>query len=191
MCYSVFNNVKILGDVMKHITETEKRILDVLVFEGKLPIHQFEITEEHIIAYMHAYVHILKKKSFKLDTSDYRYSRKLAGLTLLKYLQSLDKNVKDQNAGFVYVIENPSFPEHYKIGMTVDLETRLDTYQTYDPYRKFKINRYEFVLNRRHTEKLILNSFGISIENGEWVKRNKVESIFKKITFTYEKIYAE
>jgi hypothetical protein len=103
----------------------------------------------------------------------------------------LDKNVKEQNAGFVYVIENPSFPEHYKIGMTVDLETRLDAYQTYDPYRKFKINRYEFVLNRRHTEKLILNSFGISIENGEWVKRNKVESIFKKITFTYKKIHAE
>ncbi len=70
---------------MKRISEQEQRILDVLVYEKLLPLTPYEITEGKIVAYMHAYVHILKKKSFQLDTSDYRYARKLAGLTLIKH----------------------------------------------------------------------------------------------------------
>jgi hypothetical protein len=175
---------------MKPITEQERRILDVLLFENKIDSLPFIITEEHILAYMHGYVNVLRKKPFNLRSSDYRYNRKLAALTLLKYLYSIGVDLKEQPSGFVYLVENDSFPEHYKSGMTTDLEARLNSYQTYDPYRGFKVKKYEFVLNRRHAEKLILNSFGISIENGEWVKKDKVENIFKKITFKYSKVLA-
>jgi hypothetical protein len=175
---------------MKSITDQEQRILDVLVFEGKLPSRPFEISEDHLLSYMHAYVNVLNKKSFNLANKNYRYTRKLAALTVMKYLSSIGGNIISQPSGFVYVIMNPSFPEHYKIGMTVDLDARLTTYQTYDPYRNFSVLKYEFVLNRKHTEEKILNSFDISLENGEWVKRDKVERVFKNITHTYDKILA-
>ena len=175
---------------MKPITETERRIIDVLVYEGKLPTTPFEVTEQHVIHYMHAYVNVLNKKSFKLDTSDYRYARKLAALSIMKHLSSVGQSLHLQPAGFVYMIENPAFPDHYKVGMTVDLENRLASYQTYDPYKKFKIVKSEFVLNRRATERMILNSFGVSIETGEWVKKPSVERIFNKIASTHKKVYA-
>lgn len=175
---------------MKIITEQEQRILDVLVFEKRLPTSPFEITEEHVLAYMHAYVHVLKKKPFALATSEYRYNRKLAALSVMKHLVSVGGNINTQPAGFVYVIQNPAYPEHYKIGMTVDMDARLAQYQTYDPYRRFSVLRYEFVLNRRRTEEKILNSFSLSLENGEWVKKNKVEKVFKNLTHTYDMILA-
>jgi hypothetical protein len=180
---------------MKPISEQEQRILDVLMHEQKIPKGHFIIDEDHLISFMHAYVNILNKSKHTLDSSNYRYARKLAALTLMKHLNKLGSNASVQPSGFVYIIENPSFPDHYKIGMTVDMETRLKSYQTYDPYRKFSIVKYEFVLNRRHIEEQILNSFSISLENGEWVKKNpdngnaKVEDIFRDITTVYDKIH--
>lgn len=175
---------------MKPITEQEQRILDVLLFEGKIPSAPYDITEEHLIAYMHAYVNVLKKNPFELGTSDYRYSRKLAGLTLVKHNVSLGCPVTQIKSGFVYLIENKAFPEHFKVGMCVDTEERLRSYQTYDPYRSFRVNRYEFVLDRRHYERLILSSYHLSLEEGEWVKKTNAEKIFRDITFVYKKVYA-
>jgi hypothetical protein len=177
--------------IMKSISEQEKRILDVLIFEGKIPTSPFEITETHLIDYMHAYVNVLNKTPCNLHSKDYRYSRKMAALSIMKYLVSIGGNINCQPAGFVYIIGNPIYPDHYKIGMTVDTEKRLQTYQTYDPFRKFYIVRYEFVLDRRQTESAILNSFNISLESGEWVKRNKVEKVFTKLASTYDKILAQ
>jgi hypothetical protein len=176
---------------MKRISDQEQRILDVLIYEKILPVVPFEITEEKIISYMHAYVHILKKKPFNLDTAEYRYSRKLAGLTLIKYNLSVGAKLSDIKAGFVYLFENRVYPDHYKVGMCVDVEDRLSTYQTYDPYRSFKLVRSEFVLDRRETERKILTHFKISLEQGEWVKRNNSEKIFRDCSLTYRKILAK
>ena len=176
---------------MKPISEQEHRILSVLEHEGKIPTVPYDITEEHLIAFMHAYVNILNKKPFALDTSDYRYSRKLAGLSLVKHNIKMGKTPSEIKSGFVYLIENKAYPEHFKVGMCVDVEDRLKTYQTYDPYRSFKVNRYEFVLNRRHYEKLILSSYHLSLEEGEWIKKSNAERIFRDVTFVYDKVYAK
>ena len=175
---------------MKPISQDEQRILTVLTSFGDLPTEPYNITEKHLLAYQHAYVEINQKPSFNLKPSSYRYTRKLAGLTLIKHNVALGAAIKDIKAGIVYVIENPIFPDHYKIGMCVDVEDRLKQYQTYDPYRRFAIKHYDFVLDRRATEERILNSFDIENALGEWVLRKKCVTIFRQLTETYEKVLA-
>lgn len=42
-------------------------------------------------------------------------------------------------SGFLYIITNEAFPNWVKIGTTWNLNDRLHTYQTGDPYRRYKI----------------------------------------------------
>jgi hypothetical protein len=81
----------------------------------------------------------------------------------------------------VYLIENPVFPEHLKVGMTIDLTQRLNIYQTYDPFRRFKIKKYDFVIDRKQKEKLILSHPEIFNASGEWIKIENAERIFLEI----------
>jgi len=173
---------------MKSISEGEQRVLNVLLFEGLIPKQQFDITEEHLIHYMHGYVNVMKKGGTELTSSNYRYARKLAGLTLMKYNVSLGAKISEIKAGIVYIIENPAFEKHYKIGMTVDIEDRLNSYQTYDPFRKFKVAHYDFVLNRRAIETQILSSFHLSLEEGEWALRDNCIKVFMEATNNYDKV---
>jgi len=175
---------------MKPLTEDENRILAIMLHENKIPSEAYEITEEHLIAFMHTYVHGFNRNSFALKTSEYRYARKLAGLSLLKHNVLLGASVNEIKAGMVYVIENEVFPWHYKIGMTVDLDSRINSYQTYDPFKRFKVKHYEFVLDRRHTEEQILKSFRLDLESGEWVKKKNCINVFRSITFKYKKVLA-
>ncbi len=175
---------------MKPITEQEQLILSVLEYEHKIPTSPYVINEEHLLAYMHGYVHILGKTSFNLKPSDYRYARKLAGLSLMKHNWSLGKPSSEEKSGIVYLVENPAYPDHYKIGMTTDLDIRLNQYQTYDPFRQFAVKCYDFVLSRRHTETIILNSFRISLEGGEWALKKNCEKVFRASTFKYDIILA-
>ena len=68
---------------------------------------------------------------------------------------------------FVYVISHPAYPGEYKVGIAKDWKLRLNTYQTSDPDRQYKIEfKYETPWFRE-TERFIHNKF----ENKhEWVK---------------------
>ena len=70
-------------------------------------------------------------------------------------------------AGHTYLISTPVWPEHYKIGDSYYCHKRLQQYQTYSPYRGFQLQKYDFVLNKLDTEKLILNHPLIQREQGE------------------------
>ena len=121
---------------------------------------------------------------FKNETSR-RYSEKLAGLSLIRLLEtrqhSVTKSVKVNSkkiiSGFVYIISNPIFKDVYKIGMTRNLENRLKVYQTSDPYRRFKVEHYIFCIDARKIEKDILDKFSIDIANGEWIKADEITNI--------------
>lgn len=107
----------------------------------------------------------------------------MAGRNLIRYLvEKRNAKFKDIDAGMVYMISNKSFPEHVKIGMTLDVIERLEQYQTYDPYRQFKIEKYNFVLDRRFKEKQILNHPDLFKEQGEWIKKENSEKIFLDLT---------
>lgn len=140
----------------------------------------FEITEDLIVKYMDTYRALFSKTTKRVNMGMNSLARKIAGMSLLKELENRQEHVKSK-AGMVYMISNPSFPSYVKIGMTVNLETRLKTYQTYDPHRQFKVEHYEFVCDRFITEKKILNSFLVNLEQGEWIQRPNATKIFHDI----------
>ena len=159
------------------MNENIKRTLDLLLYEKLLPdTCLFDITEFHIKKYIEYYSNIHGKGNKKYDES---YARKLAGLNLLKYKISLGASYKNSKEGLIYVIENSAFDGYQKIGMTIDLVQRLKSYQTYDPLKRYRITHYDFVLNRKHTEEKILNSFNVDIESGEWIKKTDALNLIK------------
>lgn len=115
------------------------------------------------------------------STSNRRFARRLAGRTLLNLNFSRGARFSELKAGILYLIENPAFPDHYKVGMTINLKQRLAQYQTYDPYRQFSVAKYDFVLDRHRCEADLLNHPFICREEGEWVLKDNALEIFKSI----------
>ena len=152
-------------------------------------VGEFKITEQLIDEYQSIYKLLYETKGKLLKNSNKKYARKLAGIFLMQENQrrlSLEEKTKlskvkyNDNCGIVYVISNNSFPGCYKVGITKNLETRLNSYQTYDPYRSYKIEHYRFVKDARNTETEILKHFNFSIVKGEWIKDENVKIHFIK-----------
>ena len=98
----------------------------------------------------------------------------------IRVARSLNNNKQiTLRGGFVYLIENPVFPGCFKIGCSVDVEKRLQSYQTSDPYRRFRIVFKRFVPDRRIAEQEILKECSDYIVSREWVMIDK--SVLKKI----------
>lgn len=163
----------------------EKRVTDVMIYSEEIPAEGiFKIKEHHLDSYIKAYGEIFGNKGKGLkNRNEYRFARKLAGRTLVRLLYERGAKLSQIDAGMVYVISNPAFEKHLKIGMTMDVIDRLSQYQTYDPYRAFRLEKYNFVLNRRHHEKLLLSHPDIVNESGEWVLKENVEEIFNELIF--------
>ena len=156
------------------------RVLKVLKFEKILPDFIFQIEEHHIESYIKCYSDMFGK-STGLKRKELSLARKIAGLNLLKYNFDLGAKFNDMKAGLVYLVKNPAFPEHIKVGMTIDLISRLESYQTSDPFRKFEVVRYDFVADRFHTEKRILCHPDSMKESGEWLEKSSALKLFDLI----------
>lgn len=161
----------------------EQNVISILINKEIIPKNSFfQLTEELINEYMNYYQIVFGKSEKGCGRkTNKRFARKIAGLNLLKENLSRGAKFKDMKSGLVYMIENPAFPEHYKIGMTIDLISRLESYQTYDPYRRYKVTKYDFVLDRISTEKNILGHYDIFKENGEWIKKDNAIDIFTNL----------
>lgn len=75
--------------------------------------------------------------------------------------------------GFIYIASNPAWSGCLKIGMAVDYETRLDTFQTYSPYRDYALRYVVPVSDRDVAEQRVkdaLASYRINHdrEDDEW-----------------------
>lgn len=174
---------------------TAEKVLKSLIETGVLPSSGlFEINDSLLNIYCSRY----KMASSPSESSSYRanspcnirYQRKVAGVVLNRLLESRipvkvisheNKLYMNTKSGFVYVLTNPAFEGYYKIGMTTDLNKRLQTYQTYDPHRQYKIHHNVFVSDRRETERKVLESFNVSLVKGEWIKSDEVLKIFHSI----------
>lgn len=160
-----------------------KQALDTLMYRKIIPESGlFDITEKMLSEYIKVYGSLDTSPNNKRKYNK-NYARKMAGLWLLKLNLDRGGNTKSSKEGLVYVISNPAWPEHVKIGMTVDLNKRLASYQMYDPLQQYSVKNYEFVLDRRNTEKSILNRFGIHLESGEWIKLDNSTKIIDAIRF--------
>lgn len=77
---------------------------------------------------------------------------------------------KRHERGYIYVIINENFPGFCKIGVTLDIKSRLRSYQTSSPHRNYKVVHYiehhdcYFAEKQIHTN---LKYFALSRKN-EW-----------------------
>ena len=165
------------------IDERKNKIERLMVLEGNLPkVGLFQITEDILHNYVQAYNDLNGKGGAGVRRyTNYKFARKIAGMNLLSILFDRGANCNQIKSGIVYIIGNPIFTEHYKIGMTMDLNSRLSSYQTCDPFRKYHIVKYQFVEDRKKIEKCLLSHPNILKEEGEWVKKLNDLEIFDKI----------
>jgi hypothetical protein len=138
----------------------------------------FSINEEMLAEYIKIYGMLGEISNQRFSRN---YARKLAGLKLLKVNLERGGNITSCKEGLVYLIGNPAWPEYLKIGMTMDLDKRLISYQTYDPRQLYTVKGYEFVLNRRSTESTLLEKFKIHAAEGEWIKFSDSDKIIKAL----------
>jgi hypothetical protein len=142
-----------------------KDTIKKLINDGQLPAEGlFDITEGLIESYIAIY------GESSGNRYDRNYARKLAGLNLFK-LKINERDIKFSlcKEGILYFITNTAWPKHVKIGITTDIDKRLATYQTGDPFRNYKVSHYEFVLDRHACEKQVKEIYSVNIENGEWL----------------------
>ena len=126
-----------------------------------------------------------------MTPNEIRFAKRLAGLSLMKLNASRSKSdasseivsrpkYKKPRCGLLYLISNPAWPDFMKIGVTQNIQGRLSQYQTYDPFRQFKVEHYKFVEDMRKTESYYLKICKTDISKGEWVERNKALDMFFK-----------
>ena len=88
-----------------------------------------------------------------------------------------DRNEDDRLKKYIYVISHPKFEGYYKVGIAKDYKTRLNSYQTSDPDRAYKMEYFYLTPHFRETEKYIHNLFDNKFE---WIKAN-LKDIVQKI----------
>ena len=88
-----------------------------------------------------------------------------------------DKNGDDRLKKYVYIISHPKFKGYYKVGIAKDYKSRLNSYQTPDPDRAYKMEYFYLTPHFRETEKYIHNLFDNKFE---WIKAN-LKDIVQKI----------
>ena len=161
--------------------EKSYKTLEILDESGVVPPYvAFDITEDMIAEAVRVYGSLSEEAPRKMKRRfDYNLARKIWGLNLLRLKFSRGAKSKDCKEGLVYLIANPVWPDHLKIGMTIDTESRLSSYQTYDPFKAFYIKNYEFCLDRRAAEQDLLEKFNIHVEEGEWVKYSDSAEIIR------------
>lgn len=75
--------------------------------------------------------------------------------------------------GYVYVISNPVFFGWYKVGCALNAKDRLNTFQTADPFRSFRIEWQQFYKDKLDAESAAHKKLEVKFERrGEWFKGN-------------------
>ncbi len=84
-----------------------------------------------------------------------------------------------ETAGYLYLIENEMYPGWIKCGMTTDLESRLGSYNQYDPLKRFVVIASKAVYDRRLPEAILIERLSklSNICNGEWMRIDKRAAI--------------
>lgn len=82
------------------------------------------------------------------------------------------ENLPRRPDGHVYVITNPAWPEHVKIGCALNPESRLRNYQTGTPHRDYHLEHFEYFDDRTSAEKELIRRLGVSKAEGEWHRIN-------------------
>ena len=95
------------------------------------------------------------------------------------------KRLDTMDGGEVYAIYNPAWPNWFKIGMAVDAQDRLSSYQTSCPYRSYELLTSVETGNRRKLELKAHELFETEAteRRGEWFRltRTQVTKLMKQL----------
>jgi hypothetical protein len=105
--------------------------------------------------YYHAYCKICHSKKTKLDG-----------------IRNRDK--EKSKIGFIYILENPLYPNYIKIGKTIHLNSRLTTYNTCSPFRDYYFSYVIETENYKLIENYFKNKF---LCKTEWYEMSKDQAI--------------
>lgn len=113
--------------------------------------------------------------------SRYNRLKRLARMVSRSVIKQYD-TAKD---GYVYIISNPAWEFWYKIGMALDAEDRLNSYQTSTPFRDYVLHYSKYFSNRRNAEAVAHRNIGrfASKRKGEWFycNLNDAKNIIEEI----------
>ncbi|MFG1395884.1 GIY-YIG nuclease family protein [Roseixanthobacter pseudopolyaromaticivorans] len=71
--------------------------------------------------------------------------------------------------GWVYILHNPAWPGHVKVGSASDLKARVSVYQTSSPFRDFALVAAVQVADRRAFERALhADMRGHRVGTTEW-----------------------
>lgn len=164
---------------MIQVSDKNLITLQHLIHEGSIPSHgNFEVTEE--LLYRHREIY----KSFgggKTKNKQLQFARRYAGFGFLYLKKYRGIPAKDIDERMIYLIKNPAWPDHIKIGITTNLIKRLASYQTYDPHRAYSISSYEFILGKNKFERQLIEDYSQKEDKGEWVSNVKAEDLIRDI----------
>lgn len=100
-------------------------------------------------------------------------------------LSDVDGLRSSSGKGHIYLVENESYIGWIKCGMTSSINKRLNSYNSNDPLKRFRLIIEKVVENRRAAEKNLINFLkeNSEISNGEWFRIDKETALelFKKI----------
>ena len=70
--------------------------------------------------------------------------------------------------GYVYIVHNPAWEGWFKIGMAVDANDRLNSYQTGTPHRDYELVYKVLCKDRRKAEAFVHDNLTTFSKRGEW-----------------------
>ena len=146
---------------------------------GQIPIDKECISCSVVLTKDNWYESFVAKKHYKCKTCydirriENRVKRGEKSPSLLAKLfgwktQEVYNQVKE---GYVYVMTNPAWPEWVKVGMAVDSEDRLKSYQTSSPFRDYILVYAYEVDDRRAAEAAAHTRLAKECDNiNEWFR---------------------
>ena len=89
-----------------------------------------------------------------------------------------------QKTGIIYLVEHEMFDGWLKCGMTVNMKSRLKSYNLCDPLKRYTVVASKVVKDRRKAEIDLIRELTTqaSMKNGEWLrfKKTKLNLSLKK-----------
>lgn len=117
-----------------------------------------------------------KRKTRSNKVSLWKVYFRMAALNILKYKHHLGLN-KDLRESFIYIIADDKFPNHYKIGRTIEPEKRVIDCNVFSPYKSFRLVSWLYSDEAVLDETVFHEIFREDRTSGEWFYFQNVEIV--------------
>ena len=122
----------------------------------------------------------------KIEDKSEKHSYCVKCVRLKSKNRNLEKYKINPYKGYIYVITNPAWENWVKIGRALNLNKRIQCYNTSSPLRDYNLVYYTKISNPIIIERYFISKYGE--ENNEWFKISADDAIYqiKKIKDEYE-----